>query len=469
MAVQGLPLGGGVGFEVFDRATFGVSDFSQRVNYQRALQGELARTIGQLREVARARVHLALPQPSVFAERDRPASASVFLKLKTGQRLTAEQVRGIVQLVASSVEGLAADRVTVMDTAGGILAAGADAGGGGPISPRRLEIKTAVEEGLEKRVQSLLDAALGAGRAVTRVSAQLSFDQVERTEERFDPTPVPRQKSRTVESNKASSSTPTAAPAAPGQPAAAAPASTSSNEGSRETESSSFELSRIVAKTLTTPGDIRRLSVAVLLRAPEKVPQGADGKDNRETQPRAPEEIDKIRKIVMGAVGFNEQRGDQVTVVEMPFEAAPERDLPAAPEAAPPAASPFNLVVLAAAGGGLLLVGGGVVVWLMRRGRSRQRQIAAVERSLRAQEAAAPGAAPSPVPAARAEALARGAEEEPAALPEEFLKLGRERDGLRQKALGLASTEPEAAAQLIRAWMVKKKSLVPAGGGGDAD
>jgi len=461
-AVQGLPLGGGVGFEVFDRTTFGVSDFSQRVNYQRALQGELARTIGQLREVARARIHLALPQPSVFAERERPASASVFLKLKPGQRLSADQIRGIVQLVASSVEGLTADRVTVMDTAGGILAAGADAGGSGPLSPRRLEIKTAVEDGLERRVQSLLDAALGVGQAVTRVSAQLSFDQVERTEERFDPNPVARQKSRTVESNKTSSSSPTGAPAAAGQTAAPPPASVSSNEGSRESQSESFELSRIVAKTLTTPGDIRRLSVAVLLKVPSRAPQGADSKAPPQAQPRAAEEIEKIQKIVMGAVGFSEQRGDQVTVVEMPFEAAPpERELPAAPEAAPPPASPLSMPVLAAAGGALLLLIAGFVVWLLKR-RSRQQQIAAVGRSLQSQEPAAAGATPGrrPVPV-----------EQPASmeLPEEFARLGRERDGLRQQALGIASAEPEAAAQLIRAWMVKKKSLVPAGGGSDVE
>ena len=461
-AVQGLPLGGGVGFEVFDRTTFGVSDFSQRVNYQRALQGELARTIGQLREVARARIHLALPQPSVFAERERPASASVFLKLKPGQRLSADQIRGIVQLVASSVEGLTADRVTVMDTAGGILAAGADAAGSGPLSPRRLEIKTAVEDGLERRVQSLLDAALGVGQAVTRVSAQLSFDQVERTEERFDPNPVARQKSRTVESNKTSSSSPTGAPAAAGQTAAPPPASVSSNEGSRESQSESFELSRIVAKTLTTPGDIRRLSVAVLLKVPSRAPQGADSKAPPQAQPRAAEEIEKIQKIVMGAVGFSEQRGDQVTVVEMPFEAAPhERELPAAPEAAPPPASPLSMPVLAAAGGALLLLIAGFVVWLLKR-RSRQQQIAAVGRSLQSQEPAAAGATPGrrPVPV-----------EQPASmeLPEEFARLGRERDGLRQQALGIASAEPEAAAQLIRAWMVKKKSLVPAGGGSDVE
>src|SRR5437870_8587097 len=186
MAVQGLPLGGGVGFEVFDRPALGVSDFAQRLNYQRALQGELSRTIGQLRGVTRARVHLVLPQPSLFTDRERPASASVFLKLAPGSQLRAEQVKGIVHLVASSVEGLSPERVTLVDTAGRVLAMGGESATSA-VSGRRLEIKTALEDSLERRVQTLLDSALGPGQAITRVAAQMNFDQMERTEEKFDP------------------------------------------------------------------------------------------------------------------------------------------------------------------------------------------------------------------------------------------------------------------------------------------
>lgn len=122
LATRGLPQGGGVGFEIFDRTTLGTTDFVQRLNYQRALQGELARTIGQLKEVTAARVHLALPQPSVFTEQEKPATASVVLNLRPGARLTPEQVRGIVHLVSSSVEGLNADRITVVDTSGKLIA-----------------------------------------------------------------------------------------------------------------------------------------------------------------------------------------------------------------------------------------------------------------------------------------------------------------------------------------------------------
>ena len=323
VASQGLPLGSGVGFEVFDKGSFGLSDFNQRINYQRALQGELARTIGQARGVTRARVHLVMPQPSLFVQRERAPSASVFLKLAPGTRLTNEDVRGIVHLVASSVEGLVPARVTVVDTAGRMLAAGSEpdgGGGGGSVAPRRVEIKAAVEDGIERRVQSLLDSALGLGQAMTRVSTQLNFDQVERTEERFDPTPVAKQETRTVEKTKAHADGPMLPAGTPTPGAPSPPHNATSSEGTRETATVNYEVSRIVARTLTSPGEIQRTSVAVLVNTASKVTEGADKKEVRESVPRSAEELEKIRRLVMGAVGYNQARGDEVTVVEMPFD-----------------------------------------------------------------------------------------------------------------------------------------------------
>jgi len=471
MAVQGLPLGGGVGFEVFDKSPFGVSDFNQRVNYQRALQGELARTIGQLRGVSRARVHLVMPQPSLFSDRERQPSASVFLKMSAGGRLAPEEVRGIVHLVASSVEGLAPERITVVDTAGRVLAAGAE-GAASPagLSPRRVEIKSAVEEGLERRVQSLLDAALGPGQAVTRVTAQLNFDQVERTEERYDQNPVTRQETRTTETTNGISSTPTGAPAppataaAPGTPAPAAlptpPASTHSNSSTRETENVNYELSRIVAKTLTSPGEIQRLSMAVLLNTATKVVPGPDKKETREPAPRSAEEIEKIRRIVMGAVGFNQGRGDEVTVVEMPFDTSMRDRVQVLLEQGD-SAGPLGVL-----GGSRNLVAGGVVAAaavvgaLFLRRRSRRRALEEVARSLHMQGRRAGG------PGSDAHGSADHVDEPSMeGVPAEFARISKERDGVRQKALGLANAEPEAAAQLVRAWMMKKKALQPVGSG----
>jgi flagellar M-ring protein FliF len=487
LAMQGLPVGGGVGFEVFDRPSLGVSDFAQRLNYQRALQGELARTIGQLREVSRARVHLALPQPSLFTDRERPASASVFLKLQPGAQLGREQVRGIVHLVASSVEGLSPDRVTLVDTAGRVLAIGGDSPASA-LSPRRLEIKTAIEESLERRVQTLLDSALGPGQAISRVSAQVNFDQIERTEEKYDPNAVLRQKTHSTETTKGRTSTPVGlatnatapAPAPAPDPAAAAavaaagtppappgpPANVTSNDGTRESESVTYEVSRIVARTLTSPGEIQRLSVAVVLNA-AKPGAAADAKP----QGRSAEDLEKIRKVVMSAVGFSETRGDAVTVAEMPFDTSVldrERALLDQPVAEAPAKKTLPVgqtVIIAGAAVGVLLLA--LVVWLLLRGRARTRARVQVARVLDtdADPARGRGAAPAVSASAGAAAHAQVAGAMHPAIartpqpivPEELLQLSREREDIRQKAFALANNEPDATAQLLRAWLVKKK------------
>jgi flagellar M-ring protein FliF len=461
MAARGLPLGGGVGFEVFDKSPFGMSDFGQRLNYQRALQGELSRTIGQLRQVVRARVHLVLPQPSLFTDRDRPASASVFLQLSANARLGADQVRGIVHLVASSVEGLSPDRVTVVDTAGHVLSVGAEAEAA-PLSPRRLEVKTAVEEGLERRVQSLLDGALGPGRAMTRVSAQLNLDQVDRTEERFDPTPVVRREVRTVETTTGNTATPVLPPAPPaaGAPAPPAQNSTTTNQGNREAESVDYELTRVVARTLTTPGEIQRLSVAVVLRMNTRgTPK--DGKEVREPVPRSADELEKLRTIVMSAVGYTETRGDQVTVVELPFDAAagePDR-MPGDEAVAPTAVSRWYDPRLVGGAVLMLLIAVVTSVWLGRRAGSRRRAVAEVARTLDAPvaDAGADARLPSVPRAPRGVPTLEPDTEPIPELSEEFARIGEQRKTIREKAYKLASTEPDATAQLLRAWMVKRK------------
>jgi flagellar M-ring protein FliF len=489
LAMAGLPVGGGVGFEVFDRPSLGVSDFAQRLNYQRALQGELARTIGQLREVARARVHLVLPQPSLFTDRERPASASVFVKLQTGAQLRAEQVKGIVHLVASSVEGLSPERVTLVDTAGRVLAIGGDAATG-PLSGKRQELKTALEENLERRVQTLLDSALGAGQAITRVAAQMNFDQIERTEEKFDPNGVMRQKTRSSETTKGRSTTPTTpAPAPAGaDPAAAqaaAAANVSQNDGNRESESVTYEVSKIVARTLTSPGEIRRLSVAVVVNAagrPAAAAPAAPGADPKATPApapapaaRTPEELEKIRQVVMTAVGFSEPRGDSVTIAEMPFDTTVldrERALLDQPAPAVPGGRGLNLNLgmPAIAGAGVFVVVVlAVLVWLTLRGRARTRVRDEIALSLERGPGAAAAATAHLVretgmaPAAAAAAVAAmprvtGTPRAPQPIvPEDMLQLTRERDDIREKAFAMASSEPDATAQLLRAWLVKKK------------
>ena len=479
LAMQGLPAGGGVGFEVFDRPSLGVSDFAQRLNYQRALQGELARTIGQLREVSRARVHLVLPQPSLFTDRDRPASASVFVKLQPGAQLRPEQVKGIVHLVASSVEGLNPDRVTLVDTAGRVLSMGGESGTS-PVSGRRLEIKTAIEDSLERRVQTMLDTALGAGQTITRVSALVNFDQIERTEESFDPKTVMRQKTRSTETTTGRSSTPGATPPAADPNAAQAGASNpptppatnatvTQNDGNRESESVTYEISKIVARTLTSPGEIRRLSIAVVVNAPRAAAAAAGADPKAPTTARPPEELEKIRQLVMTAIGFSEARGDSVTVAELPFDTSMldrERALLDQPAPAPPAGQlnvnllAFRTPVVVGAGVAAALVLA-LIGWLVLRGRARTRERAEVTLSLERVPAAAAVRDVQSTPVTAAVPAIQHAPQP--IVSDDALQLTRERDEIRQKAFAMASGEPDATAQLLRAWLVKKKTAVSAG------
>ena len=312
-------------------------------------------------------------------------------------------------------------------------------------------------------MQSLLDSALGPGQAMTRVTTQLNFDQVERTEERFDPTPVAKHETRTVEKTKATADGPMLPAGTPTPGAPSPPHNQTSSEGTRETATVNYELSRIVARTLTSPGEIQRTSVAVLVNTASKVTEGADKKEVRESVPRSAEELEKIRRLVMGAAGFNQARGDEVTVVEMPFDTT-QRDREqallehdASPVPAPTA--PWWLskpVLIGAVGGGVglgLIVGG----WLFMR--ARKRRPVNLSRAVPADQARAA------MPAERLAAASDGVtlDTEMAGMPEEL----REREDIRQKALGLAKAEPEVAAQLIRAWMIKKRSLAPAGAGRD--
>ncbi|MGE5593352.1 MAG: flagellar basal-body MS-ring/collar protein FliF [Betaproteobacteria bacterium] len=193
LASQGLPKGGTVGFEIFDKTSFGVTEFTQKMNYQRALQGELTRTILQLREVEDARVHIAIPEPELYTDEQKPPTASVMVKLRSGATLTRGQVQGIVRLVSSSVEGLSPSNVTVLDVDGNILYAASDdsdAGMATSLTLTQLEAKRAYEKDLEKSVESMLTEVLGPRKVVVRVNAEINFDRREQNSELFQPMPT---------------------------------------------------------------------------------------------------------------------------------------------------------------------------------------------------------------------------------------------------------------------------------------
>jgi flagellar M-ring protein FliF len=322
LAAEGLPQGGGVGFELFDQRTFGMTEFMQKLNYRRALQGELARTIAQLGAVQSARVHIVLPEKSLFLGQQEKTTASVVLKLSPGRHLRPEQIRGIAHLVASSVEGLKPADVTIVDTSGNILNRETDTAAFPFRSEAQLVYQQTLERDMERRVQSLLERAVGEGKVLVRVSTALDFQHIERTEERYDAdNPAIRSEQRHKEEGSGSGGWTAGVPGVRSNVADApqqAPNQTAEKTASsRQSETVNYELSKVVSKIVAPSGEIKQLSVAVLVDGSY---EGGKKNGARKYIPRSAEELAKYRDIVKSAVGYNEARGDRVEVANMPFE-----------------------------------------------------------------------------------------------------------------------------------------------------
>jgi flagellar M-ring protein FliF len=448
LATQGVPSGGHVGFEIFDKNQFGLTDFAQRLNFQRALQGELARTIGQLKEVQQARVHLALPAPRVFSSQERPASASVVLRLRPGTMLRGDQVRGIVHLVTSSVEGLSPDRVTVVDSTGRMLMSGLDRVGG--LSANQVEARATIEQDIERRIQSLLDPIVGPGHSAVRVAATVNFDQIERTEERFDPKPLIRTQTKSTEQMQGSSAQPTVGPQ--GAPQTQAPA-TATNRTQRDSEQTTYEIARTVERTVVAPGNIRQLSVAVLLDVPLV---------NGTRAPRPDEDIERVKRLVASAAGIRADRKDELEIAQVPFDPSvgvPGEAAPTAPREAPVVAAP-RIPWLWVVTGVAVLVAVLVFVAIMSRARRRRRALesavgAAFDGDHVLPETKTPAAAPAAVTGPPSAAAAQRVIA--ASLPD--IDLIPEDDPLKRQVLKVAREHPDEVAQLVRAWMFRRKAV----------
>jgi flagellar M-ring protein FliF len=331
LATQGLPNGGGIGFELFDNLKLGMTEFAQTVNYQRALQGELVRTINGLSEVESSRVHLVMPEKSLFIEDESPASASVILKLKGGRFLTKDQVQGIVNLVSSSVSQLPPEKVTVVDSNGKLLAGHEDPNDLGSISNDQLDFQARVERGIETRVTTMLENVLGEEKAIVRVAAELDFIRQEKTEELYLPE---NQVVRSAQNYNETSNRATNGPA--GIPGLAANitqgqgggATGTTTDGFRKTDNTTnYEIGKVTSHQIMPTGKLKRLSVAVVVDGSyETTPAGGDGEGGAPTVtyvPRTDDEMAKLQNIVKRAVNFNKERGDQVEVVNISFAAGP--------------------------------------------------------------------------------------------------------------------------------------------------
>jgi flagellar M-ring protein FliF len=310
----------GVGFEIFDKSNLGVTEFVQSINYQRALQGELARTINEIKQVKAARVLLVMPKKRLFAKDQEKASASVILKLALGSRLRRDQVEGIMNLVAASVPGLEPEKVTVVDTFGTILSKGLiqppDAA---RLTVDELNFRRRYENGLEESLQTMLERVVGKHRVVVRVSADLDFNKVEKTEELYDPDQVAiRSEHRQVEQNgggETAAGVPGAASNVPNRQIQTNAASGGKSGSSRLDELKNYEISKLVSHTVMPVGMVKRISVAVMVDGKYQ----GDGKEKSFT-PRSPAEIAIYTNMVKNAIGFNKKRGDTVEVAAVAFD-----------------------------------------------------------------------------------------------------------------------------------------------------
>ncbi len=298
MAGQGLPKSSVVGYEIFDKPTFGMTDFTQKVNYKRALEGELEKTILQLDEVEGASVHIVIPEKTLFESQQKKTTASVFLKMKDGAHLSDGEVNGVQRLVAASVEGLDPGEVTIVDERGNLLSrksSGVDA-----LTSTQYDTQTRVENYLANKAQTMLDAVLGPGNAIVRVNASLDFSQVEKTTEQYDPNSVVLSE-QTMQQHSA----------VPGD-------TTNGNSGQTNTVTN-YDVGKTVEKIVGTVGGVKKLSVAVLVNGKyTAIDKG--GEQSVEYTPRSQQEINQLTNIVKTAVGFDPPRGDEVSLVNIPFE-----------------------------------------------------------------------------------------------------------------------------------------------------
>ena len=323
LAGQGLPQGGGVGFELFDKTSFTMTDFVQKLNYRRALQGELARTVRSLSEVEQCRVHLAVPEKSLFINDDQRPKASVLVRLKQGRNLSQSQVQGIMHLVSSSVEGLDPKDVAVVDSRGEMLTSAVEGSIG--ITSGQREYQRNIEKDLESRIVGILEPVVGKGKVKAKVSADIDFTKIEKTEERYDPdSQVARSEQKTMEKsmNGNRGGVPGVSSNLPGKPTT----QTVSVQGQSEkkSETINYEISKVTSHVINSSGDIKRQSVVVLV---DGIYTAQQGSQEKKYTPRTAEEITQFEDMVKKAVGFKVDRGDEVRVANMPFEASLQEDL----------------------------------------------------------------------------------------------------------------------------------------------
>lgn len=464
LAEEGLPVGGSVGYEIFDQGeAFGTTSLVQNVNMLRALEGELSRTIASLAPVAGARVHLVVPKREVFSRSEVEPSASIALKLRGAAKLSRQQVSAIQNLVAAAVPGLVVSRIAIVDDKGNLLARGdggdpASAGGTGAEDNR-----IAFEERVARSIEEMVERIVGFGKVRAEVSADIDFDRLTTNDEIYNPDGQVIRSTQTIEEQQVSKDSSqargvSASENLPGSEGASGGSANNSNSKGHTEEVINYEISKTIRTHIREGGTIRRLSVAVLIDGTYKP---SDQEETPPTyEPRSDEELAKLTELVKGAVGFNEERGDKVQVVNMPFASVDTGEAVEDAGFALPGVDMMKILEIVVIGFVSVLV----ILLVLRPLVNR------LLTPVAAGEAGAPGAlalsgpdgaAALPAPAAAGAAAPRQIERRPEAPPEEepetLIDLARVEGRVRQatvkKVNEIVEKHPEEALNIVRNWL----------------
>ncbi|MBX3684821.1 MAG: flagellar M-ring protein FliF [Rhodocyclaceae bacterium] len=343
LAAEGLPRGGLVGFELMENQKLGLSQFNEQVNFQRALEGELSRTVQAIATVSSARVHLAIPKQTAFLRDEQKPTASVFVNLYPGRVLEPAQVAGVVHLVASSVPQLSPDLVSIVDQSGKLLTQKSDPLRAAGLDPTQLKYVDELEKSYSERINTILLPLVGEGNFRAQVTADVDFDQTEQTAETYKPNPSPEQAIRSQQTAETQSRdagaqgvpgaltnqppVPATAPITNPAVAGAAGANGQLPLNSTRNATTNYELDKTVAHVRRALGQVKRLSVAVVVN--HRTSTQANGRT--ETTPLTDQEIERITNLVKEAVGYSEARGDTLNVASSPFAEVVKTDEPALP------------------------------------------------------------------------------------------------------------------------------------------
>jgi len=441
--------GAAVGFELFDQQSFGATNFVEQTNFRRAVEGELGRTIASLTTVDRARVHIAMGKRSLYARQDDPPRASVVVTVRAGAQLTSHQKRGIANMVANSVDGLTAENVALVDGNGNALT---NPGG----EMQGTEAAMELERTLARRVEEMLEPVVGPGNLKVTVTADVDRAQIERTERTYDQAPdkiALKSHERHVSGGNGAANVGGEAGARANLPGTAGggPAGEGA-DGNNIHEIKNFEVNQVIERTVGPRQRVRRLHLAILLNEPVDE-EGA-------ALPRTPEQLKSLEALARKAAGLDDQRGDGIEIVSVPFILPPVEEAgELAPETVASAMPPMWM--LAAAAGGALLFVGFIVFMILRR---RKKKAAAA-----AEEELDDATLPKTVEELESELPEDASEDERALVRKPRLEDLEEDATYLQRACAMATEDPEIAARVLRGWLTSEKRTAPSPGAANTD